>query len=609
MKNTITLFLLISIASITTFAQISQDRMPFAQENYPKVDNWNIAVFPIDFADVPTVYRDSFPTKQEWSDILFQSDISTWFNTTSYGTTTITGEVYDYTTSSEVFFTGTGVIPFSQVLGSIDITASEFDMTNYDYVVFITCHDAAVQQSITSPKDFTINGTAYNENVVCVSYQNGIWWRDAAHYLQNDQLMDSTTYVIPTGSNNALEGTATYPMHKFESILLHELGHSMGLDNHANTSTNGNQPDYTTEIPNNENFMDQGYGNKFDLMGKREYGVTMNGGMRDFCGLLDTSNIYSKNWYGTTTITVSSLMSNTGKRYIEVLLPEEQDFFGYKHHGYGLEIRTATNYSSMLSMSELSGNLDGFFVYKIEGTKNHLLDMSPSNNLDYEGSLWADIRDVVLKTGMTYENDDVKFENVVDNGDGTWSIDITIKATKTLSPEPTFTLAERLGNGDIKIDWVNNCTDCEADQIYTVDYREVGTDMWSSSSDAVLTSGTYTTSDFSADSKLYEFRGVINSNSTHYSSLYSNTVSTVTTSVSEINNSSFELYPNPTSGNLQLVMNNEQLGNNILIIDITGKIVKTYSITNTVFTLNIADLHNGIYLLKIGNSIQKLIKK
>ena len=79
--------------------------------------------------------------------------------------------------------------------------------------------------------------------------------------------------------------------------------------------------------------------------------------------------------------------------------------------------------------------------------------------------------------------------------------------------------------------------------------------------------------------------------------------------ITKIKSNLFKIYPNPTTGIIRLVIDNKQLGNNIQIIDITGKIVKTYSITNTVSTINIANLQNGIYFVKVGNSVQKLVKK
>ena len=90
--------------SLSTAAQVSNDLLPFTAVEYSTRDNWNIAVFPIDFTDIPAEYRTKFPSKTDWGRILFQEDISVWYQDISYGTTTITGDVFDYVTSSEVFF-------------------------------------------------------------------------------------------------------------------------------------------------------------------------------------------------------------------------------------------------------------------------------------------------------------------------------------------------------------------------------------------------------------------------------------------------------------------------------------------------------------------------
>ena len=152
----------------------------------------------------------------------------------------------------------------------------------------------------------------------------------------------------------------------------------------------------------------------------------------------------------------------------------------------------------MLAHPQLVENQKGFFVHKVvpDFTNQNcfLLDMSPQDNVSYYRTQQSDLRDVVLKPGIIYENTDVKFENVVDNKDGTFSIDITIKATKDLTLEPV--LLDAANNGtNIVLTWDNRCTDCESDNYYIIEYREVGTSSWSESiSNAVLTSESYTLS-------------------------------------------------------------------------------------------------------------------
>jgi len=76
-----------------------------------------------------------------------------------------------------------------------------------------------------------------------------------------------------------------------------------------------------------------------------------------------------------------------------------------------------------------------------------------------------------------------------------------------------------------------------------------------------------------------------------------------------INNNVFIVYPNPANNNLQLTVDNTQLGKNIEILDITGKLLMKLEIQNIEFRINISDLENGVYFVKIGNKVQKFIKE
>ena len=73
----------------------------------------------------------------------------------------------------------------------------------------------------------------------------------------------------------------------------------------------------------------------------------------------------------------------------------------------------------------------------------------------------------------------------------------------------------------------------------------------------------------------------------------------------------FKIYPNPTKGNLQLVINNEQLLNkNIEILDVNGKTIKQFAIANKVKqSLDISILSKGIYFVKIGKQTERFVKE
>ena len=82
------------------------------------------------------------------------------------------------------------------------------------------------------------------------------------------------------------------------------------------------------------------------------------------------------------------------------------------------------------------------------------------------------------------------------------------------------------------------------------------------------------------------------------------------TSVNSINenNTDFSVYPNPATNNLKFTMNNLQLGDDIQILDITGKVCKSNILVRG-NAVDISDLQNGIYFIKIGDSVQKFIKE
>ena len=70
--------------------------------------------------------------------------------------------------------------------------------------------------------------------------------------------------------------------------------------------------------------------------------------------------------------------------------------------------------------------------------------------------------------------------------------------------------------------------------------------------------------------------------------------------------STFEVYPNPTSHQLSIVTDQLNI-NEVHIIDITGKIVK--KIILDLNSINVADLNNGIYIIRVITEKDALTKK
>jgi len=76
----------------------------------------------------------------------------------------------------------------------------------------------------------------------------------------------------------------------------------------------------------------------------------------------------------------------------------------------------------------------------------------------------------------------------------------------------------------------------------------------------------------------------------------------------EIIENIFNIYPNPAS--TYVIIESKKLkGESLQILDITGKVVKHFKIQNSEFRIQIEDLENGVYFIKIGTQVQKFIKK
>jgi hypothetical protein len=401
---------------------------PRAQFAYPPKAKHHVAVFPVDFPETPAEVRSAFPNADLWRKTLFEERIKAYLDTISYGRFKFTGDVFEYTRSPVTMWDGGNPKEADLIVASLNITAPGYDAKKYDKVVFILCYDARLGGSRSGLFKFRINGQSYSQGADVIFHQKGRYNRESGRPV-TDMLAERNQYMIPVPPGKTEEGDVWSEMSRFEHTFLHELIHGLGIGAHAKSRTNDGRADWEPQAPNNQQFWDEDYGNNYDIMGHGEFANSLNGGFRDIIGLMDTGMIASVSAYGTRRITVNPLNSKVGKRYIEVLLPGQKNPYGaFKNNGYGLEIRTAGHWDSTLNHPQLRGNLDGFFVMKSDGLSNFLLDMSPSPNLAFSWGIKNDIRDVVLKPGMAYENKEVRFSNVARNADGSFSVDIQIKS-------------------------------------------------------------------------------------------------------------------------------------------------------------------------------------
>lgn len=83
-------------------------------------------------------------------------------------------------------------------------------------------------------------------------------------------------------------------------------------------------------------------------------------------------------------------------------------------------------------------------------------------------------------------------------------------------------------------------------------------------------------------------------------------VDSIPAGIEEIELSSFELYPNPTTGIVQIVMN-ENMTNLSKLLDITGKVLFELVLTDTNTSLDLSDYPAGIYFLQVGTETKRLV--
>jgi len=82
------------------------------------------------------------------------------------------------------------------------------------------------------------------------------------------------------------------------------------------------------------------------------------------------------------------------------------------------------------------------------------------------------------------------------------------------------------------------------------------------------------------------------------------------TSVSNIEKKeTLSIYPNPANSFINIKSNNDEIINKIQIVSLSGKIINDNIVNETSITLNINELENGIYILKLYIKADCIVKK
>jgi len=397
----------------------------------PPVTSARIALIPIDFTDTAESIKELFPTKDDLLDLVTSEKVKNYFSTVSYNIFSFEVEVFD-----TYNYPGPGLINGS-IYGSDQIFNHNYSIptlnpNNFDHILFVPIHDFQLAGGRAGTADLSVNGVTYqNVKSIMTPVHIGYNQRDDRYPFSNSTI-DKKSYLIPFGPTTGEEGKVEYNFSNFEQTFIHEFIHSLGIGTHSFSKTNGDKPDYEPLIDNNNGYESRDYGDKFCVMGSGEYAISLTAAYRDFLGWHNSTVRKRVDQFGVTTVDLFPINTINNTSFIEVRIPNKVsdfDFIGYKNEGYFIELRSGDDpYDSFLkNNAELSENLNGVFVKKTDGYTSWLLDMSPSPNINYYGQPIADIRDVVLKPSMSYENEDIRISTIAKNADGSFRIEIEIK--------------------------------------------------------------------------------------------------------------------------------------------------------------------------------------
>jgi hypothetical protein len=101
----------------------------------------------------------------------------------------------------------------------------------------------------------------------------------------------------------------------------------------------------------------------------------------------------------------------------------------------------------------------------------------------------------------------------------------------------------------------------------------------------------------------FDFNEAVRTNTTETTADNFNSVAHIT------DHFGFEIYPNPlSSGNWQLITDEELTGKEVKIFDAGGRIVYSSRITNRQMQIDASAFTQGIYLLKLESSVVRMVK-
>ena len=76
-----------------------------------------------------------------------------------------------------------------------------------------------------------------------------------------------------------------------------------------------------------------------------------------------------------------------------------------------------------------------------------------------------------------------------------------------------------------------------------------------------------------------------------------------------MNNNHIRVYPNPSKGKILIQNLSNSITQNISVRNSLGNLVKVFENNNSLISIDLSNLENGIYFIEINSSIGKRIEK
>jgi hypothetical protein len=221
-------------------------------------------------------------------------------------------------------------------------------------------------------------------------------------------------------------------------------------------------------------------------------------------------------------------------------------------------------------------------------TQNIVINKSTSTILNIEGC------NSVLALDGNFYNQNVIVKTIIKNANNCDSI-ITQNIIVNKSPTPNAI------RGDLII------KDVQSTYYYGTDLQNGIAYLWKVTNGNIISGqGTNVVEVKWLSNGIGALNCIINDNQTNCSDSIRLSI-TIATGINDIKNSNIKIYPNPTNNIINIEGLNKNENNTIQIFDVQGKLVITKSITEK-GTIDLSELNKGVYVIKIGEVAQRIVK-